>query len=152
MVENLPVMWDTWVRSLSWEDPLRRGRLPTPVFLPGEFHGQRRLSGYTSWGHKELDMTEWQTHIHTYTKQVVCVCVFLVTQSCPNLSNPMDCSPSGSSVQGIFQAIILEWVAISSSRSFHPEIKPEAPALQVDSLPLSHWGAPKQALDSIYSL
>ena len=31
--------------------------LPTPVFLPGEFHGQRSLVGYSLWGHKELDMT-----------------------------------------------------------------------------------------------
>ena len=31
--------------------------------------------GYSPGGHKELDMTEWQTHIHTHTKQVVCVCV-----------------------------------------------------------------------------
>ena len=39
-----------------------------------------------------------------------------VTQSCPTLSGPMDCSPPGSSVHGIFQARILEWVAISFSR------------------------------------
>ena len=39
-----------------------------------------------------------------------------VTQSCPTLCNPMDCSPQGSSFHGIFQARILEWVAISSSR------------------------------------
>ena len=39
-----------------------------------------------------------------------------VAQSCPNLCNPVDCSPRGSSVHGIFQARIVEWVAISSSR------------------------------------
>ena len=39
-----------------------------------------------------------------------------VTQSCPTLCDPMDCSLPGSSVQGISQARILEWVAISSSR------------------------------------
>ena len=33
-----------------------------PVFLPGEFHGQRSLLGYSPWVHKELDMTEWLTH------------------------------------------------------------------------------------------
>ena len=38
---------------------------------------------------------------------------FSITQSCPTLYDPMDCSPPGSSVYGIFQAIILEWVAIS---------------------------------------
>ena len=39
-----------------------------------------------------------------------------VTQSCPTLSDPMDCSPPGSSILGILQARVLEWVAISSSR------------------------------------
>ena len=39
----------------------------------------------------------------------------LVTQSCLILCNPMDCSPPGSSIHGIFQARILEWVAISFS-------------------------------------
>ena len=44
-----------------------------------------------------------------------CVCV-LVAQSCPTLCDPMDCNPPGSSVHEIFQARILEWVAISFSR------------------------------------
>ena len=44
-----------------------------------------------------------------------------VTQSCPTLSDPMDCSPPGFSIHGIFQAWVLEWVAISFSRgSFQP--------------------------------
>ena len=50
-----------------------------------------------------------------------CVFVFFpgarsVAQSCPTLCNRMDCSPAGSSVHEIFQAKILEWIAISSSR------------------------------------
>ena len=44
------------------------------------------------------------------------VCV-LVTSSCLTLCNPIDCSPPGSSVHGILQARILEWVAISFSKS-----------------------------------
>ena len=40
----------------------------------------------------------------------------LVTQSCPTLGDPTDCSPPGSSVHGILQARILEWVAVPSSR------------------------------------
>ena len=39
-----------------------------------------------------------------------------VAQSCPTLSDPMDCSLPGSSVHGIFQAIVLEWIAISFSK------------------------------------
>ena len=58
MVKNLPAMWETWVQSLSQEDPLRREWQPTPVFLPGEFHGQRGLEGYNPWGCKELDTTQ----------------------------------------------------------------------------------------------
>ena len=37
-----------WVWSLGWEDPWRREWLPTPVFLSGEFHGQRNLPAYSS--------------------------------------------------------------------------------------------------------
>ena len=58
MVKNLPAMWEIWVQSLGQEDPLEKGRQPTPVFLPGESHGQRSLAGYCSWGRKELDTTE----------------------------------------------------------------------------------------------
>ena len=42
-----------------------------------------------------------------------------VAQSCPTLSDPMDCSPPGSSVHGIFQARVLEWGAIAFSSSLH---------------------------------
>ena len=44
----------------------------------------------------------------------------MLAQSCPTLCNPMDFSPPGSSVHGILQARILEWVAISSSRGSSP--------------------------------
>ena len=47
MIKNLPVMQKTWVSSLGLEDPLEKGMVPTPVFLPGEFHGQRSLVGYS---------------------------------------------------------------------------------------------------------
>ena len=43
-----------WVRKIPW----RREWQPTPVFLPGEFHGQRSLVGYSPWGCKESDKTE----------------------------------------------------------------------------------------------
>ena len=45
-----------------------------------------------------------------------CCCYCLGAQSCPILCNPMDCSPPGSSVHGISQARILEWIAISFSK------------------------------------
>ena len=37
---------------------MRREWQPTPVFLPGEYHEQRSLAGYSPWGHKESDTTE----------------------------------------------------------------------------------------------
>ena len=43
VVTNLPAVQESWVQSLGWEDPLETERQPNPVFLPGEFHGQRSL-------------------------------------------------------------------------------------------------------------
>ena len=57
-----------WVRKL----PQRRKWQPTPVILPGKSHGQRRLTGYSPCGHKELDRrteaTNPNTHTHTHTR------------------------------------------------------------------------------------
>ena len=47
MKKNLPAMQETWVQYLGWEDPLEKEMQSTPVFLPGEFHGQRSLAGYS---------------------------------------------------------------------------------------------------------
>ena len=44
MVKNMPIIQETWVQSLSWEDPLEKGIQPTPVILPGESHRQRSLA------------------------------------------------------------------------------------------------------------
>ena len=107
-------------RSPAW----RREWLPTPVFWPGEFHGL-----YSPWGHKESDTTVWLSLslIHCaffiinhsgnrtglrqrlwYEKR--CARVLNLLQSCLTLCKPVDCSPLGSSVHGILQARILEWV------------------------------------------
>ena len=65
MVENLPAKIEPglnlWVRKIPW----RKNCQPTPVFLPGEFHGQRSLAGYSPWdcrvGH------DWVINTHTPT-------------------------------------------------------------------------------------
>ena len=57
--EESHAVWETWVRSWVGKIPWTRERLPTPVVWPGEFNGQRSLSGYSRWGRKESDMTEW---------------------------------------------------------------------------------------------
>ena len=46
--------FDPWVGKIAW----KRKWQPTPVFLPGKFHGQRSLAGYSPWGCKESDKTE----------------------------------------------------------------------------------------------
>ena len=65
-------------------------------------------------------------------------------QSCPTLCSPMDCSPPGSPVHGIFQPRVLEWVAISFSRgSSQPKDRTGSPTLQATLYRLSHQGSPK---------
>ena len=64
LVKNPPAMLETWFDPWVGEIPWRRERLPTPVFFPRESHGQRSLVGYSPWGHKELDATEWLTVSH----------------------------------------------------------------------------------------
>ena len=56
-----------WIGKIPWG----RKWQPSPVFLPGKVHGQRRLAGYSSWGHKKSDTTE---HTHSQlTSNVVIV-------------------------------------------------------------------------------
>ena len=54
--------FDPWVGKIPW----RRKWQPTPVFLPGELHGQKSQGGCSPCGHRESDMTE-HTHTHTHT-------------------------------------------------------------------------------------
>ena len=61
MVKNLPAIQEIWVQKIPW----RRKWQHTPVFLPGEFHEQRSLAGYSPWGRKESDMTDRLTYTHT---------------------------------------------------------------------------------------
>ena len=57
--------FDPCVGTIPW----RKTWQPTPVFLPGESQGQRILAGYSSWGHKESDMTE-HAQMHTHSSRV----------------------------------------------------------------------------------
>ena len=60
MVKNLPVMQETQVQSLRWEDPLEEGTATHFDILPG-VHGQRSVMGYSPWGLKESDTIEQLT-------------------------------------------------------------------------------------------
>jgi len=83
---------------------------PTPVFLPGKFHGQRSLVGYSPWDCKESDTEQLSMDCYVcLSSWPVCV---LVAQSC----DPMGWNSPGSSVHGILQARILERFAISFSK------------------------------------
>ena len=65
-------MQEIQVGFLGWEDPLEKEWLPIPVFLPGEFHGQRSSVGYSPWGHRVGHewVTNTHTHTHTATKRI----------------------------------------------------------------------------------
>ena len=61
------------VQSLHREDALEKGMVTTPVFLPGELHGQRSLADYSPWGRKESDVTERLilSHFHSRGPKVL---------------------------------------------------------------------------------
>ena len=75
----------------------------------------------------------------------------LVIQSCPTLCDPTDCSPPGSPVHWVFQARILELVAVSYSGDL-PDPGAGYPALQADSLPSEPPGNPAKAAKSVVFL
>ena len=65
--------FDPWVGKLPW----RRKWQPTQVFLPGESQGQRSLVGYSPWGHKASDTSEWlhfTSSAGTSGKELTCQC------------------------------------------------------------------------------
>ena len=83
MVKNLHVMQETQVQSLGQDDPPGEGKWqPTPIFLPGEFYGQRSLAGYIPWGCKESNMTEGLSLSHMYNFICFWLCsVFTAVQA-----------------------------------------------------------------------
>ena len=105
-----------------------------PVFWPGEFHGERKQAVYSQWGYKESEITEWLSLPFTLNSLLVFPTFFNLSlnfeirtswsepqwtpgiESCLTLCNPMNCRLPGSSVHWIFQARILEQIAISFSR------------------------------------
>ena len=135
--------FDPWVGKIPW----RRARQPTPVFFPGESHGQRRLAGYSPWSCKERARTEQLTHTQSIGSQsqtpLKLFVIYLyrrvkrgseakVAQLCPTPCDPMD-----STARGILQARILEWVAFPFSRR---SSQPRSPTLLADSLPAEPQG------------
>ena len=76
-VKRLPAMRETLVRFLVGKIPWRRKWQSTPALLPGKSHGRRSLTGYSPWGRKESDTTEW-LHFHfqrSFAKSIVSFCI-----------------------------------------------------------------------------
>ena len=79
------------------------------VWMGGEFRGE--------WIPVHVWLNPFSVHLKTITTLLVRYCCCCeVAQPCPTLCSPTDCSLPGSSVHGIFQTRILEWVAVSFSR------------------------------------
>ena len=57
-LKHLPSMWETWFRSLGWEDPLEEEMAINSSTFAWKIQSQRSLVGYSPWDRKELDMTE----------------------------------------------------------------------------------------------
>ena len=127
MVKNLPEMWETWVQSLGWEDTLQKGIATHSSILAWriswtEEPGELQSMGFQGVGHDWATNTftfNIHTYIHTY---LIHICTYMCVLSPSAVFDSMQPhGPPGSSVHGISQARILEWVAISFSRgSFWP--------------------------------
>ena len=114
LVKYPPAMWETWVQSLGWEDHLEKGKATHSSVLDWRIQGL-----YSPWSRKESDTTERLSLHFTCAKKVK---VKVKSLSPVQLfCNPMDYSPPGCPIHGIFQTGVLEWVPISFSRgSFQP--------------------------------
>ena len=109
----------------------------------------RKPNSKSEWGWEEsLGENEYmymcgQVPLLSTVTLLISYCVVLVALSCLTLCNSTDYSPSGSSVHGILQARILEWVAMPSSRrSFQPRDRTQVSTLQADSLLFEPPGIP----------
>ena len=115
-------------------------KLEATAAIPGLVSYRRSLSccthHYNSTGIFSFAIANYHPVLISPSLPHVCVSVcVLVAQSCLTLYDPMDCGLPGSSVHGILQARILEWVAIPVSRTTpNPGIEPESSALQAGSL------------------
>ena len=61
-------MQETWVQFLGQEDMLEKEMATIPVFLPGEFHGQKSPVGYSPWGQKSQ---AWLSDLYFYTWEII---------------------------------------------------------------------------------
>ena len=130
-------MQETRVWSLGWEDLLEKGMAIHSSILAWripwtEKPGRWQSMGLQRVGHNWSDLAHTSDFIVTRSFYLhlpwECYCCF--NQLCLTLCDPMDCSPPGSSVHGISQARILEWLPFPPPGDLpDPGIKPASPAL-----------------------
>ena len=110
MIKNLPAMQGTWVQLLDWEDPLEKGMAnkSMPSTFPSVQLNEFLPSKLTS-PDQEISIIRFQKSTQSESESED-------AQLYPTLCDPKDCSLQGSSVHRIFQARVLEWVAISFSK------------------------------------
>ena len=115
-MKNPLAMWESWVRSLGWEDPLEKGRATHSSSLENAMNCI--VNGVTrTWPsdfHFQGFQCVYQVVLHPLFSAAVAA---KSLQSCPTLCDPIDGSPPGSPIPGILQARALEWVAISFSNA-----------------------------------
>ena len=113
--------FDPWVGKVPW----RRGELLTPIFLPGEVHGQRSLVGYSVWGRKESDTTEAICHAHTQAGWL-CACLILTVATLCGAPIASQFKIPGTMPTSISAVCILDYllsvVYISSPQRFNKEV------------------------------
>ena len=120
---------------------------PTPVFLPGESHGQRSLAGYSAWGRKESDTTEVTQHTHTHThtsfqhkKERMCTMTNDLTShlslcsrpATPSCNSPHDCA---------LTRLLKVWLAFLIT-STNGSVSTRSPTRETDTI--SRGSAPTQ--------
>ena len=134
---------EMWIWSLGRDDPLEK-EMATRHFLPGKPHGQKSLVGYSPKGSQESDTAKHASMMHQFQSPnsyqhllgrmsgwvraaalkwatlEQSVDTVLVTWLCLTLCDPMDCSPPGFTVRGIFPVRIPEWVVFLFSRGIFP--------------------------------
>ena len=155
VVKNLPAKAgdarDLGSTPESGRSPWIRKWQPTPVFLPGKFHGQRNLMGYSPGGHKRVRHSWAIEHTHTHCDYLLKLHCYSAAaaiaakslQLCPTLCDPIDGSPPVSPDPGILQARTLACVAISFSNAW--KWKVEVKSLSCVWLLATPWTAAHQA-------